>query len=105
MVDTQHECKVIRTLVTSHAYGSPLSVEEILRRAAIPSHEMGAAKEAVDAVRSRPFIRDCGSRGLMLATGEFGNLVQFLYDECGWERFELELRLKHFEGWNEIDWE
>ena len=103
MSKTQHECKVIRTLVTTHSYGSPLSEDEILRRAAIPSHDLDKAKEAIESVRSYPFIADHGDRGLKLVNGELGVLAEFLADECGWDDFELRIRLKHFEGWDDSD--
>lgn len=104
MGEILHECKVVRVLVTAHAYGSPLPADLSLRRAAIPSDELGAAKAAMESVRSYSFIEDHGSRGLMLDNGEFDSLAQWLYRRCDWKRFELELRLKHFEGWDELDW-
>lgn len=104
MAETRHECKVVRVLVTSHAYGSPLSEDIVLKRAGIPSDELGDAKDAVEAVRSRPFIESHGNRGLKLDNAEFGALAQWLYDTCDWEPYELKLRLKHFEGWDEVEW-
>lgn len=39
----------------------------------------------------------------MLNSSEFGKLAQYLYDECGYSEFELKIRLKHFEGWEDIE--
>lgn len=64
----------------------------------------GAAKEAYERVRRKSFVVDGGSQGIMLDFSDFGSLVQFLHDRCGWERFEPQLRIKHFEGWDEIEW-
>lgn len=41
---------------------------------------------------------------IQLDTSEFGSLVKFLHDQCEWDRFELEFRLKHFEGWDDVAW-
>ena len=97
-------CAILRVLVTTHAYGKPIPKEVVLSRAAFPSHRGGAAKEPLDGVRKLDFVYDHGSRGIQLDTGSFGQLVQYLHDVCGWERFELELRIKHFEGWDSIEW-
>lgn len=97
-------CAICRVLVTNHAYGKPLPRDVVLNRASYPPHSGGAAKAAFEVVRRQPFVIDRGERGIQLDTGAFGALVQFLYDECEWNRFELELRIKHFEGWDTIEW-
>lgn len=97
-------CAILRALVSDHAYGKPRPEDVVLNKASYPRHEGGAAKEAYETVRKREFVIDHGPRGIMLDNDAFAALVQFLHDECGWDRFELELRIKHFEGWNTIDW-
>jgi hypothetical protein len=97
-------CSICRVLVTSHAYGKPLPQDVVLGKASFPAHNGATAKAAFDALRRKPFVVDHGKRGVQLDNSQFGALIQFLYDECGWDRFELELRIKHFEGWNEIRW-
>ena len=104
MVETALVCAICRVLVTNHAYGNPLPRDVILNKASFPVHKGATAKAAFDAVRQKPFITDYGKRGIQLDNAAFGALVQFLHDECDWERFELELRIKHFEGWDEINW-
>lgn len=105
MAETSIICAICRVLVTNHAYGKPLPRDVILNKASYPAHKGTRAKTAFDALRRKPFIIDHGKRGIQLNNSAFGELVRFLYDECEWERFELELRIKHFEGWEEIDWE
>lgn len=102
----EHEimCSICRVLVTNHAYGKPLPRDVVLKNASYPVHEGDTAKVAFDALRRKTFITTHGRRGIQLNNTEFGSLVQFLHDECGWERFELELRIKHFEGWDDIQW-
>lgn len=97
-------CAILRVLVSAHAYGKPLPRDVLLNRASYPPHKGGAAKDAYETVRRKEFIIDHGPRGVQLDNSAFAALVQFLYDECNWERFELELRIKHFEGWDAIDW-
>ena len=104
MVETAIVCAICRVLVTNHVYGKPLPRDVILNKASYPAHKGAMAKTAFDAVRQKPFITDYGKRGIQLDNSEFGALVQFLHDRCEWERFELELRIKHFEGWEGIDW-
>lgn len=105
MDDTDLICAIIRVLVSDHAYGKPRPKDVILNRASYPPHEGGPAKTAYETVRTFPFVTDYGERGIELDNSRFDALVQFLYDECGWERFELELRIKHFEGWDDVRWE
>lgn len=97
-------CAVLRVLVSAHAYGNPLPRDVLLNRAAYPPHRGGAAKDAYESIRELEFIVDHGRRGVQLDNSAFGALVQFLYDNCSWNRFELELRIKHFEGWDGIEW-
>lgn len=104
MPDRDLLCAILRVLVTTHAYGRPLPREIVLSRAAFPSHRGGAAKDAFESVRSMPFVIDRGDRGVQLDPGEFEGLVRYLYAECGWERTELQLRIKHFEGCEHIEW-
>lgn len=105
MSDTNLVCAILRVLVSDHAYGKPRPRDVILSRASYPPHRGGAAKVAYETVRDRTFVEDYDDRGIKLDSSQFGALVQFLYDECGWERFELELRIKHFEGWDDIGWD
>lgn len=105
MAETDLVCSILRVLVSDHAYGKPRPRDVVLNKASYPPHKGGAAKEAYETVRDQAFVIDYGDRGIMLDNSAFGALVQFLYDECGWEQFELELRIKHFEGWDEIEWE
>lgn len=97
-------CAILRVLVTTHEYGRPLPAEVVLSRAAFPSHRGGEAKDAVERVRSLPFVVDQEGRGIKLDPSEFEGLVRYLYHQCDWERGALELRIKHFEGWDRIEW-
>ena len=98
-------CAILRVLVSDHAYGKPRPRDVVLSKASYPPHKGGEAKRAYETVRQQPFVLNYGDRGIKLDNSQFGALVQYLYDECNWERFELELRIKHFEGWENINWE
>lgn len=104
MAETTLVCAILRVLVTTHRYGKPMPYDEVLRRAAYPSHQGREASEAFEVARNQSFVLDYGDRGIQLDNSKFAALVQFLHDRCDWERFELELRIKHFEGWETIDW-
>jgi len=104
MPETESMCAILRALVADHGYGRPTPRDVVLARSSYPAHQGGAAKEAYERVRRKSFVVDGGSQGIMLDFSDFGSLVQFLHDRCGWERFEPQLRIKHFEGWDEIEW-
>lgn len=68
--------------------------------AAVSSDELGRAGDDFETLRTDPtypFVGNRGPRRAVLETGEFDTLAQFLYDACGWERWKIESRLKHFE--------
>jgi len=98
-------CALLSALVAQHRYGQPIGRDELLRTASYESHRGGEAKQAFEALREVPFIVDCGDRGIMLDNSAFGQLAQFLHDECGWSAFKLQVRLKHFEGWDRIEFD
>lgn len=105
MDETALVCAILRVLVSAHAYGKPLPRDVLLNRATYPPHKGGAAKDAYEVVRRKKFTVDHGHRGVQLNNSAFGPLVQFLHNKCNWERFELELRIKHFEGWDTVNWD
>lgn len=96
-------CALLAALVSQHRYGQPIGRDELLRISAFESHRGGEAKQAFEDLRNLPYIVGRGSRGIMLDNSEFSQLAQFLYDQCGWSEFKLRLRLKHFEGWEQLD--
>jgi|SRR5699024_5934335 len=98
-------CSLLSALVAIHRYGQPISRDELLRIASFESHRGGEAKRTVDELRHQPFVIDQGKRGIMLDSSSFGELARYLHDTCSWSEFELQVRLKHFEGWDELDLE
>lgn len=96
-------CAMIRTMVSRHQYGSPIPEDALIRFSAIPSHDEGQAHDAYDELRKLSVIEDYGPTWVQLDSSSFGELAEFLYHECGWEEFDLRTRLKHFEGWDEVD--
>jgi hypothetical protein len=98
-------CSLLAALLAQHRYGQSIGRDELLRIASFPSHRGGDAKDAFERLRREPFIRDRGQRGIMLDSSSFGQLAQHLYDECGWSEFRLRVRLKHFEGWSDLDFD
>lgn len=97
------QCSLLSALVAQHRYGQPIRRDPLLRTASYPSHHGGEAKRVFENLRREPFIIDHGNRGIMLNSSEFGKLAQYLYDHCGWTEFELKIRLKHYEGWEDLD--
>lgn len=104
MTDDGFCCALIRPLVSKHRYGAPLPVDELVRMTAHEPHEAGAVRAAVSDLRRRSFIVDRGARGVMVDSSKFGPLADFLYYECDWPTWEIQAKLKHYEGWAEHDW-
>jgi hypothetical protein len=98
-------CSLLAALVAQHRYGQPITSDELLRIASFQSHRGGEAKDAFEQLRRKVFIIDEGQHGIMLDSSAFGSLAQYLFDECGWSEFELRVRLKHYEGWDNLDLE
>lgn len=98
-------CSLLAALVAQHRYGQPIDRDELLRIASFESHRGGEAKRAFDSLRDASFIVDQGGQGIRLVNSAFGQLAQFLYDECDWSEFELRVRLKHFAGWERLDFD
>lgn len=96
-------CALLAALVAQHAYGGPTAREDLLRISSYEAHRGGEAKAAYDTLRDAPFVVVHHGRGIRLDHSRFGEVAQFLHDECGWSEFELRVRLKHFEGWEHLD--
>ncbi|RLM88472.1 hypothetical protein [Haloarcula sp. Atlit-7R] len=62
------------------------------------------AREVYADLRSEPYIIYRGNRGIELDKSNFDSLADVLYHECGWEAWEIESRLKHYEGIDDHDW-
>ena len=91
-------------MIAKHRWGSPIGEEQLLAIAAVDSAAYSEARTVFEELRAKPYITNCGSRGIELDNGEFGRLAEVLYHECGWEPFQTKSRLKHYEGWSQHDW-
>ena len=99
------KCALLAAMVAEHRWGSPIVEENLLSISAIDAGDYPTASEVFDELRSAPYITNRGKRGIELNSGEFGALADFLYHECEWEPFEIKSRLKHYEGWDNHEWE
>lgn len=91
-------------MLARHAWGTPIDEETLLAIAAVESHRYPAARAAFRDLRGESYVTARGKRGIELDSSEFGALADVLYYECEWEPFEIESRLKHYEGWDRHDW-
>jgi hypothetical protein len=98
------KCALLAAMISKHRWGSPIDEESLLSVAAIETNEYPAASDVFDALRSEPYITNRGNRGIELDNSAFGALADVLFDECGWEPFQIKSRLKHYEGWEQHDW-
>lgn len=104
MVETEHVCALLRPLVSDHRYGAPLPEDPLVAKASFEPHEEGAVRTAYESLTGLPFIEHHPGRGVMLDSSRFGELAEYLHDNCGWPAWELRTKLKHYEGWDEHDW-
>ena len=98
------ECALLAAMIAKHRWGTPIDEEHLLAIAAIDPNDYPTASEVFEELRAESYITSRGKRGIELDNSEFGTLADVLYHECGWEAFEIESRLKHYEGWDEHEW-
>ena len=98
------KCALLAAMVAKHRRGTPIDREALLAVSAIEGNEYPVAREIFDELRHEPYVTNAGNRGIELDNGAFGELADVLYYECEWEPFQIESRLKHYEGWENHDW-
>jgi len=98
------KCALLAAMIAQHRWGSPITEENLLSTAAIEGGEYTVASEVFDELRAASYIINRGNRGIELDNSHFGDLADVLFYECGWEPYEIESRLKHYEGWSRHDW-
>lgn len=98
------KCALLAALLAEHRWGSPILEENLLSIAAIGPGDYPTASEVFDDLRSASYITNRGNRGIELDNSNFGDLADVLFHECGWEPFEIRIRLKHYEGWDDHEW-
>lgn len=97
------KCALLATMIAKHKWGTPITKEGLLTLSAIDG-EYPTARDIYDDLRSEPYITYRGNRGIELDTNTFATLADVLYHECNWEAWEIESRLKHYEGIENHDW-
>lgn len=98
------KCALLAAMLARHRWGRPIDRDSLLAIAAIEPNDYPRAQTVFEDLRSEAYVTNCGKRGLELDNSEFAALADVLYYECGWDVFEIESRLKHYEGWKNHDW-
>lgn len=98
------KCAFLAAMIAEHRWGSPIVEENLLSISAIGTGDYPSASEVFDKLRSTSYITNRGKQGIELDNSRFDELADVLFYECEWEPFEIESRLKHYEGWDEHDW-
>lgn len=98
------KCALVAAMVAKHRWGTPVGEERLLAISAVATHDYPDARRALSDLRDEPFVSDLGSLGIELDNGRFDDLAEFLFHECGWRPFEIQTRLKHYEGLDRHDW-
>lgn len=97
------KCALLATMIAKHKWGTPISQEDLLDLSAIDG-EYPTARDVYDELRSEPYITYRGKRGIELDKSNFNALADVLYHECRWEAWEIDSRLKHYEGVDTHEW-
>lgn len=97
-------CAFLAAMIARRKWGSPIGEEALLSIVAIGRHEYPAARDAFEELRSAPYIANRGKRGIELDDERFGQIAELLYHECSWEPYQIQSRLKHYEGRDHHDW-
>lgn len=97
-------CALLAGLISKHHWGSPIPRDDLIRLAAIDKQDYPKARDVYDDLRSKPYINDYGPRGIELDNSNFDQVADILYHECRWEVWEIDSRLKHYEGIDDHDW-
>jgi hypothetical protein len=97
------KCALLATMVAKHKWGTPITKEDLLSLSAIDG-DYPTARDVYDDLRSEPYITYRGNRGIELNRSNFGRLAEVLYHECNWEKWEIDSRLKHYEGIEGHEW-
>ncbi|GGC48891.1 hypothetical protein [Haloferax sulfurifontis] len=97
------KCALLATMIAKHKWGTPITEEDLLSLSAI-GNDYPVAREVYADLRSEPYITHRGNRGIELDESNFDKLADVLYHECRWETWEIETRLKHYEGIKDHDW-
>jgi len=96
------KCALLGTMLAKHKWGTPITEEDLISFS--PVDEYPAAREVYDDLRSATYITYHGDRGITLDQSNFDALADVLYHECNWEAWEIDSRLKHYEGINNHNW-
>lgn len=97
------KCALLAVMIAKHKWGTPIDREDLLRISAIDG-DYSTAREVYDDLRREPYVTYRGNRGIELDTSNFDELADVLYHECNWEAWEIDSRLKHYEGIENHDW-
>ncbi|ERH13460.1 MAG: hypothetical protein J07HB67_02500 [halophilic archaeon J07HB67] len=102
MSDTEleHACALLSVMLSHHCWGSTISRDVAVNLASVPSDGLGRTKDDFETLRTSTaysFIGNRGSERVTLETDEFGALARFLHETCGWSRWKIDSKLKHFE--------
>lgn len=97
------KCALLATMIAKHKWGTPITKEALLSLSAIDD-DYPTAREVYSDLRSEFYIIYRGNRGIELDKSNFDKLADVLYHECNWEAWEIDSRLKHYEGIENHDW-
>ena len=97
------KCALLATMIAKHKWGTPITGEALLNLPAI-NGDYPTAREVYADLRSESYITYRGNRGIELNKSNFDKLAGVLYHDCRWEAWEIDSRLKHYEGIEDHDW-
>lgn len=94
--EDDRKCATLWRLARSHGWANWIPGSDLIR--AVPSHERGAARSTLDALRGEPYVAYQPRRGYSIAHDAIDRLATTLRDLCGDSEFRIEATLSHFGG-------
>lgn len=98
------KCALLAAMIAKHRWGTPIDEDALLAISAIDNDDYPTARGVFEELRRETYVTNRGNRGIELDNGRFDELADVLFNECGWEPFEIRSRLKHYEGWDQHEW-
>jgi hypothetical protein len=92
------KCALLAAMVAEHRWGAPIVEDNLLSIVAIEPSDYSTASDVFGELRSAPYITNRGNRGIELNNSAFDKLADVLFGKCGWEPYEIRLRLKDYKG-------
>lgn len=104
-----YSCEILKVLLTNHKHGgSPIPSDVVVMKTAAPSHDLGKVQETLEKMRYSDgfhFILHQGNRGVLIDNSYLGDVVDYLYNTCDYDKFTIQNITRHYDIYEHHDFE